>query len=77
MKPALIVTYGGHGGTKCAAQLRQVLTVVKMRLAVTMPSLVFSRELVEANTGNIDADAEFSEYRSMVQDGLRELDALL
>ncbi|HEX4025076.1 MAG TPA: NAD(P)H-dependent oxidoreductase [Steroidobacteraceae bacterium] len=32
-KPAMLVTYGGHGGTKCAQQLRQVLGAVKARLA--------------------------------------------
>ncbi|WVF73010.1 hypothetical protein IAT40_007828 [Kwoniella sp. CBS 6097] len=29
-KPAMIVTYGGHGGGKCGAQLRQVLSGVGM-----------------------------------------------
>lgn len=31
-KPAMIVTYGGYGGNKCAAQLRQVLEGCKMKV---------------------------------------------
>ena len=33
--------YGGHGGVKAAAQLRQVLQGVRMRVAETMPALTF------------------------------------
>jgi NAD(P)H-dependent FMN reductase len=36
-KPVVIVTYGGHGGSKCAAQLRQVTDGLKMRTVQTMP----------------------------------------
>lgn len=45
-KPAMIVSYGGHGGGKGAAQLRQVLDGVRIRTAETMPALAFpSREV--------------------------------
>jgi len=40
-KPALIVSYGGHGGGKAAAQLRQVLCGVRMRPTIKMPELMF------------------------------------
>lgn len=40
-KSAMIVSYGGHGGTKSAAQLRQVLQGVRMQVAETMPALTF------------------------------------
>ena len=40
-KPAMIVSYGGQGGTKSANQLRQVLEAVKMRVVETMPALAF------------------------------------
>lgn len=30
-KPAMIVTYGGHGGNKCAAQLNEVLNGLRMQ----------------------------------------------
>src|SRR5580698_5591912 len=43
-KPAVIVTYGGHGGGKCAAQLRQVAEAVEMRPVPTMPGIKLSRE---------------------------------
>jgi len=39
-KPAVIVTYGGHGGTKCSEQLKQVAGAVKMSVAATTPALV-------------------------------------
>lgn len=38
----MIVTYGGHGGGKCAAQLRQVLEGgIGMQIVETMPSFTF------------------------------------
>ncbi|KAK0109658.1 hypothetical protein ONS95_002339 [Cadophora gregata] len=41
-KPAMIVSYGGHGGGKAAAQLRQVLEGgLKMRVVEKMPALAF------------------------------------
>ncbi|KIW00803.1 uncharacterized protein PV09_07782 [Verruconis gallopava] len=45
-KAAMIVSYGGHGGTKAAEQLRQVLNGVAMHVIETMPSLTFgSKEI--------------------------------
>lgn len=38
-KAAMVVTYGFHGGGKCAAQLRQVLEGLHMRPLQTMPAL--------------------------------------
>jgi NAD(P)H-dependent FMN reductase len=40
-KPALIVSYGGHGGGKAANQLKQVLQGLDMRVAENMPALTF------------------------------------
>ncbi len=42
-KPVLIISYGGHGGNKCAEQLKQVLTGLKMKVVeeainITLPS---------------------------------------
>ena len=43
----MVVSYGGHGGGKAAAQLRQVLQGVNMRVAESMPALTFpNRETV-------------------------------
>jgi len=52
-KAAMIVSYGGHGGGKGAAQLRQVLNGVRMQVPETMPALAFpsKKELVLAATG--------------------------
>ncbi|OJZ92902.1 hypothetical protein ASPFODRAFT_40391 [Aspergillus luchuensis CBS 106.47] len=40
-KPALVVSYGGHGGGKAAEQLRQVLQGVRMRPLERMIGLKF------------------------------------
>lgn len=72
-KPSLIVTYGGHGGGKCAAQLRQVLDGLDMRTVATMPGLVLPRERIEANDGTIDPEALFAGQADDVRRGLGEL----
>ncbi len=67
-KPAMIVTYGGHGGAKCGDQLRQVLDGLHMATVPTAPALVLARELIEANTGEIDPASEFAgQLPSMLQ----------
>src|SRR5471030_1364070 len=38
-KPAMIVTYGGHGGSRCAEQLQQVCDGLHMAPITTMPGL--------------------------------------
>jgi NAD(P)H-dependent FMN reductase len=40
-KSAMVVSYGGHGGGKAAAQLKNVLEGVRMGVAETMPGLSF------------------------------------
>ncbi|TVY51988.1 NAD(P)H-dependent FMN reductase LOT6, partial [Lachnellula suecica] len=46
-KPAMIVSYGGHGGGKAAEQLKQVLTGVQMKVVDIMPALAFlGREML-------------------------------
>ena len=76
----MIVSYGGHGGTRAAAQLRQVLTGVEMRVAETMPALTFAgREmLVKAATGKeIDVAEVWEGEREGVRKAFGELMALL
>ena len=58
-KPAVIVTYGGHGGGKCGRQLKQVLKGLKMRVVTVRPAFMLSHDRIKANTGTIDAAAEF------------------
>src|SRR3546814_11999727 len=50
-KPVVIVSYGGHGGTKCPEQLKQIASAVKMcvvapMLAITLPEAVLSQHAV-------------------------------
>ena len=76
-KPAIIISYGGHGGGKCAAQLREVLTGVKMRLVEAMPWLRLSRERIEADDGKIDPAADFEAHREDVVNAVREMAKLI
>ena len=76
-KPAMIVTYGSHGGAKCAVQLRQVLDGLKMKPVATMPGFKLSRESIEANMGDIEPAQEFDGHRAELQQGFAELAAAL
>lgn len=69
-KPAMIVSYGGHGGGKCAAQLQQVLTGIKMRVVPEMPALVLEKSVIEANSGRIDAGAYFGDRRNEIRQAI-------
>ncbi|OAP58852.1 hypothetical protein AYL99_06149 [Fonsecaea erecta] len=40
-KPALVVSYGGHGGNQCAEQLKTVLTGVRMKVVQKSVGLAF------------------------------------
>ncbi len=72
-KPALIVSYGGHGGGKCAAQLRDVLGGMGMRLTRATPGLRLARARIEANDGEVDPGEDFAGQREEVIDALGEL----
>lgn len=75
-KPGLIVSYGGHGGGKCAAQLRDVLGGMGLRLAEATPGLTLTRARIEANDGRIEPEREFDAQRESVKAALSELVAL-
>jgi NAD(P)H-dependent FMN reductase len=75
-KPAVIVTYGGHGGDKCAAQLRQVAEGVNMRPVATMPGITLTREMIKG--GPCDPARDFkAEETELVRQAIRELSAEL
>ena len=74
-KPTMIVTYGGHGGGKCADQLRQVLDGLKMKPVSTMPSFKLARERIEANAGTVEPATEFAEYLGALRQAFAELAA--
>ena len=76
-KPAVIVTYGGHGGGKCAEQLRQVTLGLKMRPVETMPALRLPRALIEANDASVSPEREFAGDAEMVRQAFVELAAML
>jgi NAD(P)H-dependent FMN reductase len=61
-KPAMIVTYGGHGGDRCAEQLRQVCEGLHMAPIITGAGLNLPRQHIEANAGEIDAAVEFAAH---------------
>ncbi len=75
-KPVLVITYGGGGGDKCAAQLRQVLTGVHVRLTEAMPGLLLARERIVADDGEIDPEQDFADHREAVRTAIGELVAL-
>ena len=76
-KPAMVVSYGSRGGNHCVAQLRQVIHGLDMRNIRTSPRLRYSRKLMEANTGSVDAAKEFAAHRASVAQGFRELERAL
>ena len=75
-KPALIVTYGGHGGGRCAGQLREVLTGMNLNLTTTMPALHLARARIEADDGVVEPHVDFENHLEELRVALRELIAL-
>ncbi|WP_420959619.1 NADPH-dependent FMN reductase [Brucella sp. IR073] len=75
-KPAVIVSYGGHGGGKCASQLREVLSGLKMRVVPEMPGLTLAKSVIEANPGRLDAGIAFADQRPVIAQAFQALAAL-
>ena len=74
-KPLIIVTYGGHGGGKCATQLRQVAEGLEMRVASTSPGLTLSRDMIMG--APITPGVDFRKDISQVRQAFSELAAML
>jgi NAD(P)H-dependent FMN reductase len=74
-KPAVIVTYGSHGGGKCAVQLRQVLEGVHMHPVATMPAISLSRAAIMG--GPVDPATDFLPFAADVRQAITELTAAL
>jgi len=74
-KPAMIVTYGGHGGDKCSLQLQQVCQALHMAPIPTRPGLKLARERIEANSGEIDPATEFADHLPDLRRAFGELAA--
>jgi NAD(P)H-dependent FMN reductase len=75
-KPTAIVTYGGHGGTKCAEQLRQVAGAVKLRVVATSPAIVLPEAVIREGAA-CDPDRDFAQHVPSIQSAFSELAALL
>ena len=73
-KPAMIVTYGGHGGHQCAGHLKTVLGSIGLRITdkmvgMTFPSPEFRVKCMKGQELGLDTsnDAGFwAEYRSEI-----------
>lgn len=74
-KPMAIVTYGGHGGTKCAEQLRQVAEALKVRLTSTMPAITVARDAIEADAPQSIEDLK--PFEAAVRQALSDLSVML
>ena len=76
-KPALIVSYGFHGGGKAAAQLRQVLEGLHMRPTNATPQITITHEM-HGEDGQIhDMPLTFAPYGEAVSQAAIELGTLL
>jgi len=71
-KPAMIVTYGGHGGTRCARQLRRVAASLKMRVVTTTPALALPDDVIRQGA-SLDPDRDFLASKPAVRRAFIEL----
>jgi NAD(P)H-dependent FMN reductase len=74
-KPAMIVTYGSHGGGKCAAQLRQVAEGLKMRPVTTMPAITLTDAMIL--NGEFVPEKDLSTHATTIRQAAAELAAQL
>jgi len=74
-KPVAIVSYGGHGGGKCAAQLRQVTEGLKMRTVAEMPGITLTHEMIQG--GPVDPEKDFRPHVGAIRQALAELATML
>jgi NAD(P)H-dependent FMN reductase len=73
-KPAAIISYGGHGGVKCAEQLRQVTGALKMRVVATAPAITLSEAVIRHGTP-LDPEKDLLAYVEPVEQAFGELSA--
>jgi NAD(P)H-dependent FMN reductase len=72
-KPAVIVSYGHHGGVRCAAQLRQVLEGLRMEAVATAPAITFDNEMLTETGALRDPAAQFARYTPIIHEAVTEL----
>lgn len=75
-KPAAIVTLGGHGGSKCDEQLRQIMTSVKMDVVEQRVQITLPNEYIRGNLRVIPSDEQdtfLAQYKEILQLALIQL----
>jgi NAD(P)H-dependent FMN reductase len=70
-KPLVIVSYGGHSGSKCAAQLRQIADALDMRTMPTMPGIKLTDAMIKGAT--LDPQNDFAVHAEVVRQAFAEL----
>lgn len=74
--PAVIVSYGGHGGTRCARQLRRVAASLKMRVANTSPALVLPDDVIRRGVA-LQPQRDLAAFEPVVCRAIGELATLV
>jgi NAD(P)H-dependent FMN reductase len=74
-KPVAIVSYGGHGGGTCAAQLKQVVEGLKMRPVPTMPGITLTHDMIKG--GRVEPETDFGAHAETIRQALAELATML
>jgi NAD(P)H-dependent FMN reductase len=70
-KPLMLVTYGGHGGDKCAKQLRIVAKGLHMKTVRTAPALAITRAQIMG--APFDAESDLKKYVPKLQKAWKQL----
>jgi NAD(P)H-dependent FMN reductase len=74
-KPLMLVTYGGHGGDKCAKQLRVVAKGLHMKPVWTSPALAITRAQILG--APFDAERDLKKHVPKVKKAWRQLERAL
>lgn len=74
-KPLAIVSYGGHGGTRCAKQLRQVAASLHMRIVPAAPALPLSDAVIREGAA-LEPARDFRAQAATTKRALAQLEAL-
>jgi NAD(P)H-dependent FMN reductase len=74
-KPLMLVTYGGHGGDKCARQLRTVAKGLHMKTVWASPALVLTRAQILG--APFDAERDLKRHVPKVEKAWRQLERAL
>lgn len=76
-KPALIISYGGHGGGMSGAQLRSVLDFIGLDLVADNVEITLPRDSYGPDWRLVDAQAVVAPYAEELRSAARALDRSL